>query len=64
MELTVSALMFAKIIASVGAVGIYAAICLWPVNDKPTSKGQVITWLVLSALGLALIWGGIKINFV
>ena len=64
MEFTVSAVLFVKFVASVFAVGISAAICLWPVNDKPTSKGQVITWLVLSALGLALIWGGIKINFV
>lgn len=41
-------LFIVKLISTIFVEGFLAMFCLWPINDKPTSKGQFIFFGVLS----------------
>ena len=65
MFFTVSLMFIGKIILALFGEGFLATICLWPINDQPTSKGQLIVFIALSIafLGWLFNWYHINISF-
>lgn len=62
MEIAISLLTIGKVLVSACAIGVLALFCLLPINDQPTSKVQVLAWLILSGVAVSLIFGLIKIS--
>lgn len=62
MELTLSLTLIAKVVVFLVASVILAFMCLFPINDNPTSGVQVIVWLALEVLLFSLLFGFLTIN--
>lgn len=62
MEIAISLIGLAKVAAAIGAVIFLAVVCLWPINDQPTSMMQFIVWAAVSVLVVLFIFGKFYIN--
>ena len=62
MEIAISLIGLAKVAGAIAAVLFLALVCLWPINDQPTSVMQFIVWIALSVLAVLFIFGKISIN--
>lgn len=63
MDITISLLFVFKIFAAIFAEGFMAMLCLWPINDKPTSKGQFVFFGIISIVFIAWLFNWLSFNF-
>ena len=63
MSITLSLMMIGKIIFAIFGEGFLALMCLWPINDKPTSKTQFVVFAVISLVFLGWLFNWYHINF-
>lgn len=62
--MTISLMIIGKFFATFLAEGFLAMFCLWPINDKPTSKTQVVMFVILSAIFIGWLFNLYKINII
>lgn len=62
MEIAISLIGLAKVAGAIVAVLFLALVCLWPINDQPTSVMQFIVWITLSVLVVLFIFGKFSIS--
>lgn len=63
LSITLSLVFMGKVFLTLVAEGFLAMFCLWPINDQPTSKGQVITFIILSLIFIGWMFNLYHINF-
>lgn len=59
MIITISASAVAKVIAAVALASVSSLFFLWPINDRPTSKTQVVLWIVFNVVVCSLLFGNL-----
>lgn len=52
MIIAITLLFVFKLVSAIFAEGVLAMVCLWPINDQPTSKGQFIFYAIFSLIFL------------
>ena len=57
MEIAISVTMVAKILLFLFISGFLTVTCLFPINDRPTTRGQVIFWLITEVLLFSWMFG-------
>lgn len=60
--ITLSLVFLWKLFLTLVAEGFLAMFCLWPINDQPTSKGQVVTFFIISLIFIGWMFNFYRIN--
>lgn len=63
MTIAITFMFIVKLCAAIAAEGFLAMFCLWPINDKPTSKTQFVVFGIISLIFLGWFFNWYHINF-